>query len=144
MTQNGTATDPVDLSQLFTASGKSVADFKVSPEFQKKDPKLVRLIMVSEAMKDKDRQHWFYMYEIMNADQKQKLYEILHREQRRLNEIAEKYGQVRIDPAVANRQRVERKKSLANHKAKMQKKEASTKEHELQASDELLAELDKL
>jgi len=83
----------MDLSQITTKTGKTMEDFSIPESLIENDAPLVELILKSESMDDGERQYWFNLSEVMSAEQTEKLRGILSREQTKLAEIEEKYGE---------------------------------------------------
>ena len=71
-------------------SGYSISDDMVS-----NDPCLVYLILQSKSLDDKDKQDWFNLYESMNEEQINRLYDILYRENYKLAKIEYDYQKKR-------------------------------------------------
>jgi hypothetical protein len=130
--------------KLYTSDGKTLTDFEISKEMLSHDMDIVKLIMISDAMKTKDRQHWFTMYEIMNEQQIEQLRKILVNEQEKLNEIAKKYKKERPDPSIANFKRFGLVKEKKERMDKLHEKEAITRQNNEISEDDLLSELDNL
>ncbi len=133
----------MDLTQIKTASGKTIADFQIPEKLLQNDPGLVDLILRSESMNDSERQYWFNLSEVMNAQQIDKLRDILTRERQKLAEIDAKYNKKPVDPAEAARiaeekaaQRAAQQQDLA---AREQAAEAQEKAEEAAALAELEA-----
>ena len=78
-----------------TKSGKTANDFHIPPKLLQQDRDLVNLILGSESMDDDERQYWFNLYSMMNAEQVGKLRDILTREREKLAEIDARYGKKR-------------------------------------------------
>lgn len=70
--------------------------FTVLDEIQTKYPRLIELILATESMDDSERQYWFDILPSMNADQIQRLLDILETERRKLDELEKKY-QTEVD-----------------------------------------------
>lgn len=66
--------------------------FAIPEEFLKWHPDLVVLVLESKSIsEEKEKQSWFDLYPLMNAEQIAKLREILTREKEKLAEIEAKY-----------------------------------------------------
>ena len=65
--------------------------FTLLDEIQTKHGKLIELILATESMDDSERQYWFDILPSMNADQIQRLYDILETERKKLDELEKKY-----------------------------------------------------
>lgn len=66
--------------------------FTINKKMIEEDPCLVYLVLNSKSIETKtDKQEWFTLYDMMNQNQKQKLYEILYREAYKLAQIEDKY-----------------------------------------------------
>ncbi len=63
---------------------------------QTKYPRLIELVLATESMDDSERQYWFDILPSMNADQIQRLLDILETERKKLDELEKKY-QTEID-----------------------------------------------
>lgn len=135
----------MDLTQIKTPTGKSITDFRVPEKLKQNDPDLVDLIMKSESMKDEERQYWFNLYEVMNAQQITKLRDILTRERQKLAEIDAKYGKKpKIDPVEAAKKAEEMAQKRAAEQAAIKQREAEAQAKEAQAEDLLMSELEGL
>ena len=130
--------------KLYTSDGKTLEDFEVSQEMLNHDMDIVKLIMISDAMKTKDRQHWFSMYEIMNEQQIEQLRKILTNEQKKLDEIAKKYKKERIDPAITNLKRFGLIKEKKERNKERKEVEARIRQQNKISEDDLLSEFDNL
>ena len=130
--------------KLYTSDGKTLEDFEVSQEMLNHDMDIVKLIMISDAMKTKDRQHWFSMYEIMNEQQIEQLRKILTNEQKKLDEIAKKYKKERIDPAITNFKRFGLIKEKKERSKERKEAEARIRQQNKISEDDLLSEFDNL
>ena len=134
----------MDLTQIKTASGKTIQDFKIPEKLMQTDPELIDLIIRSESMNDSERQYWFNLTEVMNAQQVDKLRDILTRERQKLAEIDAKYNKKPVDPVEAAKQA----KIMAEQRAVQQQNLAQKeKAHEAQEAEQeaaALAELEAL
>ncbi len=70
---------------------KGNTTFTLLDEIQTKHGKLIELILATESMDDSERQYWFDILPSMNADQIQRLYDILETERKKLDELEKKY-----------------------------------------------------
>ncbi len=70
---------------------KDNTTFTILDEIQQKHPRLIELVLATESMDDSERQYWFDILPSMNADQVQRLYDILETERRKLDELEKKY-----------------------------------------------------
>ncbi len=70
---------------------KGNTTFTLLDEIQTKHGKLRELILATESMDDSERQYWFDILPSMNADQIQRLYDILETERKKLDELEKKY-----------------------------------------------------
>ena len=70
---------------------KGTITFSILDEIQTKYPRLIELILATESMDDTERQYWFDILPSMNADQVQRLTDILETERRKLDELEKKY-----------------------------------------------------
>lgn len=116
----------IDLNAVKTKSGKSITDFTIPEALFEKDKELIKLIMESEAMNDSEKQYWFNLTKVMNDQQKDKLYDILRRERRKLNEIRGKSQP--IDPEEARRKAEEQARQRAERQAEIEARERAHKE----------------
>ncbi len=66
----------MDLKNIKTKTGKTIADFKIPEKFLA-DVELTTLVMKSESMDDGERQYWFNLYDVMSVEQIDKLRDIL-------------------------------------------------------------------
>ncbi len=135
--------DQIVLENLKTPTGKGIADFKIPQPLKDNDKPLIDLIMRSESMKDSERQYWFNLTEVMNAEQIAKLRDILTRERKKLAEIEAKYHKKKIDPVVAAKQAEEMARKRAERQAELKAKEEEEKRKEASEED-ILGELDNL
>ena len=127
-TQPATTTATYDIQNVKTKSGKTIANFIVPPRLMEKDQELIMLIMRSEAMNDEEKQYWFNLTEVMNEDQMAKLYDILRRERKKLEEIDGKStSKPPVDPVEA--------KKRADEQAQKRKEEADAVKKKEQASE---------
>ena len=134
----------MDLNIIKTASGKTIQDFKIPEKLMQGDPELIDLIIRSESMNDSERQYWFNLTEVMNAQQVEKLRDILTRERQKLADIDAKYNKKPVDPVEAAKQaRAMAEKRAAQQQSLAQKEKA----HEAQEAEQeaaALAELEAL
>ena len=70
---------------------KGNTTFTLLDEMQVKYPELIQLILATESMDDGERQYWFDILPSMNADQVQRLTDILVTEKKKLAELEAKY-----------------------------------------------------
>jgi len=70
---------------------KGTITFSVLDEIQTKYPRLIELVLATESMDDTERQYWFDILPSMNADQVQRLTDILETERKKLDELEKKY-----------------------------------------------------
>ena len=129
-----------------TKSGKTANDFHIPPKLLQQDRDLVNLILGSESMDDDERQYWFNLYSMMNAEQVGKLRDILTREREKLAEIDARYGKKR-KPQLSAAQIRARNAKMQQEREKKQA-ELARREHEArkseQHSDSILKELEDL
>jgi hypothetical protein len=130
--------------KLYTSDGKTLEDFEVSQEMLNHDMDIVKLIMISDAMKTKDRQHWFSMYEIMNEQQIEQLRKILTNEQKKLDQNPKKYKKQRIDPPITNFKRFGLIKEKKERNKERKEAEARIRQQNKISEDDLLSEFDNL
>jgi len=134
----------MDLTQIKTNTGKTIADFKIPEKLIQNDPSLVELVLRSESMNDSERQYWFNLSEVMNEQQVEKLRDILTRERKKLAEIDAKYNKKPVDPVAA----AAKAKQMAEQRAAQQQNlVAKEQAHEAQEAAEeaaALAELEAL
>ncbi len=134
----------MELKDIKTKTGKTIADFKIPAKFLA-DTKLTTLVMQSRSMDDGERQYWFNLYEVMNAEQIEKLRDILKREKIRLAEIDKKYEKKPVeDPKVAAERARKLGESRAQKQSALRKKEAEFQQKEEESENALLAELEGL
>lgn len=127
-----------DPTTIKTKSGKSMTDFTIPEALLVKDKELIVLILKSEAMNDGEKQYWFNLTKVMNDQQKEKLYDILRREQKRMAEIRGEKPQ--IDPVEAQRKAEEQARRRAQRQAEL---EAREKAHSEDVNEEeLLSSVD--
>ena len=70
---------------------KGTVTFTILDEMQTKYPRLIELVLATESMDDSERQYWFDILPSMNADQIQRLVDILETERKKLDELEKKY-----------------------------------------------------
>lgn len=70
---------------------KGTVTFTILDEMQTKYPRLIELVLATESMDDSERQYWFDILPSMNADQVQRLTDILETERKKLDELEVKY-----------------------------------------------------
>ena len=133
----------MDLTQIKTATGKAIQDFKIPEELIKQDAELVHLIMRSESMNDDERQYWFNLWEVMNHEQREKLRDILTRERQKLAEIDKKYGKIKEDPAVIAKRAQEEAIKRAQKQQELREREAKARAQSGEAED-ILDALDEI
>jgi len=91
----------MNLTDIRTASGKTIQDFTIPKALLENDVELVEMVLLSGSMNDGEKQYWFNLTEVMNPEQLQKLRDILLREKRKIAEIKAKYDKESEDPAQA-------------------------------------------
>jgi hypothetical protein len=129
----------MNLQDIKTKTGKTLADFSVPEKLLKEDPQLVELIIKSESMDDGERQYWFNLSEVMNKEQVEKLRDILVREKQKLAEIDAKYAQPeKADPALAMQRAQEKGARRAEQRQELKSKEAAFEAEEEKHQDSLL------
>lgn len=70
---------------------KGSTTFTLLDEVQTKYPRLIELLLATESMDDSERQYWFDILPSMNADQVQRLTDILETERKKLDDLEKKY-----------------------------------------------------
>jgi len=130
----------MDTQDLRTASGKTVQDFKIPAALQN-DAELVELVMLSGSMNDQEKQYWFNLTEVMNAEQIQKLRDILLREKQRIAEIDLKYKKKEESPAEAMARANTLGKMRSKDQHKIATEEATEEAQEKAQEDAVLQEL---
>ena len=84
------------LEDTFNHSLISVYD--ISKEMKSNDPGLIYLILNSSSISDEyEKQSWFYLYSQMTKEQTNKLYIILIKEKKKLNEITIRYDEKKYE-----------------------------------------------
>ncbi len=133
----------INPAEIKTPSGKTLQDFRIPEALLKNDVELVDYIMRSESMKDEERQYWFNLTEVMNAQQVEKLRDILSRERKKLAEIDAKYGKKPpVDPVEAARKAKIMADKRAAQQAQLKAREAQQQAQEVQDEEDILSELD--
>ncbi len=135
----------VNLATIRTPkTGKMLADFQVPEKFLAEQSDLVEMLLKSESMNDEERQYWFNLAEVMNAEQVAKLRGILTRERTKLAEIESKYGPKQ--PTLTQAEIAERNAEIQTKRAKQQAELAAREAaHEATENEEdILSELDSL
>lgn len=84
------------IHQTMATIQKGTVTFTILDEMQAKYPRLIELVLATESMDDSERQYWFDILPSMNADQIQRLLDILETERKKLDELEKKY-QTEID-----------------------------------------------
>ena len=131
----------MNLQDIKTKTGKTLADFTVPAKLIQEDTPLVELILQSESMDDGERQYWFNLSEVMNSDQTEKLRDILVREKKKLAEIDAKYNkgtEKKEDPALVMQRAQESGARRAEQRKELKDKEAAFEAEENQKQDALL------
>ncbi len=135
----------MDLKTLKTKSGKTIQDFTIPKNLLDKEQEMIMLIMRSEAMNDEEKQYWFTLTEVMNPEQMAKLYDILRRERKKLDEIEAKYGKKEpVDPVLAQKQANEAAQKRQTEEADIKAKEKVSETQEKQNEEAILKELDQV
>ena len=108
-------------------TGKSVTDFQIPEKFLTEQSDLIVMILLSESMNDEERQYWFNLSEVMNAEQIEKLRGILTREKEKLAEIEAKYGptQPKLTPAEIAERNADLQLQKAQKQADLRAREAA-------------------
>lgn len=140
-----TTTTTTDLSAIRTPkTGKMLKDFEVPEKFLAEQKDLVGMILLSESMNDGERQYWFNLSEVMNAEQIEKLRGILTREREKLAEIEAKYGPTKpvlTDAEIAERNaKIEQERSQQQAALRAREAAAENKEDD----ESVLSEFDNL
>lgn len=110
---------------------------------KEKYPELVELIKTTESMDDQEREYWFQILPIMNADQVDRLKNILATEKQQLAELDQEYEQElnRLN----EKHLLEWKEFEAKEKSRaIREAEAASQEEEKQLEEDLLSKLDQL
>ncbi len=135
-----------DLATIRTPkTGKMLSDFQVPEKFIAEHSDLVAMVLLSESMNDGERQYWFSLTEVMNAEQIEKLRGILTREREKLAAIEKKYGPSK--PTLTQEQIVERNNEMQQERAQKQAELRAREEAAMaeEGNDEdILSELDNL
>jgi len=134
----------MDLTQIKTNTGKTIADFKIPQKMIENDPALVDLILKSESMNDSERQYWFNLSEVMNTAQVEKLRDILTRERQKLAEIDAKYNKKPVDPVEAAQKAKQMADQRAAHQQNLAQREQAQEAAEQAQEEAALAELEAL
>ena len=103
----GLDVEQIDIKELHTPDGKTINDFSIPEKLLANDKELVKFIMESESMDNKERQYWFNLVEAMDKDKIEKLRDILVRERKKMAEIDKKYS---------NQNQNEKPQSIASNK----------------------------
>ena len=134
-----------DINTITTPqTGKTIADFQVPEKFFAEQQDLIAMLLRSESMNDEERQYWFNLAEVMNAEQISKLRGILNRECDKLAEIEKKYGPKQ--PTLTTAEITERNTEIQAKRSKRQADIAAREAaNEATEDDEsILSELDNL
>lgn len=140
------AEEAINLDELKTKSGKTLADFQVPDAIKASDKRLIDLVMRSESMNDGERQYWFNLTEIMSPEQVEKLRDILVRERKKLAEIEAKYGKpkVQLSPEEIAKRNADMEQKKAEQQARLEAKEKQYQQEEADKEAAILAELEGL
>ncbi|MDH3324659.1 MAG: hypothetical protein OEL89_03410 [Candidatus Peregrinibacteria bacterium] len=133
----------MNIQDVKTKSGKTIADFVVPEKLLANDPALVELILKSESMNDDERQYWLNLTDVMTGEQVEKLRGILVRERDKLLEIDRKYGkapQLTAEEIAQKNTQIEQKK--AEQMEDLRRREAESEKAEDEES--ILAELNEV
>ena len=133
LVSSGTTAVTTDLATIRTPkTGKMLKDFEIPEKFLTEYPELVEMILRSESMNDGERQYWFNLSEVMNAEQIEKLRGILTRERTKLSEIEAKYGptQPKLTDAEVAERNVEIKEERSQQQAALREREAASEAKE--------------
>ena len=84
------------IHKIMATIQKGSTTFTLLDEVQTKYPRLIELLLATESMDDSERQYWLDILPSMNADQVQRLTDILETERKKLDELEKKY-QTEID-----------------------------------------------
>lgn len=128
-----TTTTMTDLAAIRTPkTGKMLKDFEVPKKFLTEQESLVAMILRSESMNDGERQYWFNLSEVMNAEQIEKLRDILTRERQKLDEIEKKYGPIKpvLTPAEIAARNAEIEKGRLQKQEELRAREAAAEKSE--------------
>ena len=82
--------DYLRIHQSMATIQKGTTTFTILDEMQTKYPRLIELVLATESMDDSERQYWFDILPSMNADQVQRLVDILETERKKLDELEKK------------------------------------------------------
>lgn len=127
-----------------SSTGTPAASSPIIPaHVQAAYPEIITLIVQSESMNDEERQYWIDILPVMNADQVQKLRDILQNEHDQLAAIDAKYSK---EISKMGEQQL-MKEFSAQRKQQMQERsvaEQSDKEQERLAAEELLKKMKEL
>ena len=111
-------------------------EYDIPDNFLEKDSDLVVLVLESKSLsKKEEKQNWFNLYPIMNAEQIGRLREILTNEKQKLKEIEERY-KAKHNEIVQKYQENYMKNS--QQQAKLKEAEAIAQQKESEDADNLL------
>lgn len=111
--------------------------YSIPPEVLKKYPDLVELILATESMNDEEREYWFSVIPIMNAEQIAKLKAILVEEKEQMKQIDDAYAQEL--EALDKQHRMEWKRyDMEEKQNALEKAEKKDKAEEKKAEETLL------
>lgn len=74
-----------------TPSSSAVKEFAIDEDTHKNNQQLIKLILNTESMDDKERQYWFDIMPNMTKEQVGRLFNILETERKKLEELDKKY-----------------------------------------------------
>ncbi len=115
--------------------------YTIPEKYLKEDAALVVLVLESKSLaQPEEKQNWFDLMEVMDADQVAKLRDILEREKQKIAEIEEKYENKKKEIKA----KYQSKFDMYTANARMQKlraTEQSQRDQEMEDADELLDNL---
>lgn len=117
---------------------KGNTTFTVLDEIQAQHGPLIELILATESMDDGERQYWFDILPSMNADQINRLKDILETERRKLDELEKKY-QSEIETLNQKHTAEWQEYEMKKKKDEIAAKEAADKGNKTDAADDVLS-----
>jgi len=124
------------------ATGSPQKDFNIPDSVRTQFAEMIALIMASESMNDEERQYWFDILPVMNAEQVENLRTILINERDQLAAIDAKYAQQQDTPSIADISKIG--DARRTNRAELQSQESAARVHEETASEELLKKMENI
>ena len=115
----------------------------VSPEIQAQYPDLIKMILKTESMDNKERQYWVDLLPIMTPEQIQNLFDILDNERKKLAEIDSYYSK-KVNEIELEEKAEKLNEERTNKMYELKSAEKTQEESDLELERQLLEELENL